>query len=385
MSSVDQNLIEQLEKYKGYLDVDPDNAGIICQVADLYVRLQDLASAKTVLADALSRSPLNNQLLFNMSNIAIAQSDFDYAIDVLETMISQGVEAPAIRYNLAYALAFKADYSGARDQLLLISDARELPQTYLLLGKMYHFLGDMEKAIESINSYLAIKPGDTEAIGVLSLMYIDDEDMERAFALAKDALAVDPMQQEALLSAGTVSIAHNDIAEARDLFEKAITVKQSSGRAWAGKGLTSMLALDLEGAISDLKKAVEYMPEHIGTWHTLAWCYLVSKDYETAKACFERTLKIDDRFGETYGGLAVISILQQDFEHTEELIKKSIRLNPASFSGHFARSLYQQHRGNTEEAGKIVEKIFLSLNSLEGTDFSGLLKKVISKNVSKIQ
>ncbi len=380
---MEQQLRSQLEKYAGYLTQDPENIHLICQVADLHLRLGEKDIARNILESELKKRPNDHALRFNLSNVAMASSQFDEAVDLLDGLLSEGVTAPAVRYNYAYALAFKGDYETAKDQLLTIKGNEDVPKSSLLLGRMYHHLGDLENGIFSVTDYLKKHPEDNEASGVLSMMFLDDEKMDEAMKWAEVALETDSSQLEALVTAGTVSIARNEIENAQQYFQHAVESKPTSGRAWAGKGLTTMLDLDIPLAIENLKKAVQFMPTHIGTWHTLAWCYIVQEEFQKARECFDKSMEIDNRFGETYGGLAVVSILENKLDEVDGLITKAKRLDSASFSAYFAQSLLAQHRGHPERATKIIKGIFESLNSLENVDFANLLNKVMKKDISR--
>lgn len=380
VSSDDIKAMEQsLERFKGYLAQDPTNENLIGQVSDLYLRLGKFDDASAMLKEAIEKNPQAYGFRFSLSNVALARGDFDEAESIINALINEGVDAPAIRFNLAYAMAFKGDYESARNTLEAIPEGSvdQAPKRTLLLGRMYHHLGQMDEGFKSVESYLSNNPQDAEGQGALALMYLDVEDTKHARDAARVALGLDENQHEALITMGTLSLGDQEIERAQQHFDKAISHRPTSGRAWSGKGLVSMLKLDLPGAISDLKKAVEHMPNHIGTWHSLAWCQILTDDIAAAETSFNKSLEVDDRFGETYGGLAIIAILKGETENVEGLIKRAIRLDPMSFSARFAQSLLAQQKGDPEKAKAIIQNMFTALNQIEGVDFTGMLHKVM--------
>lgn len=383
MSTPPQALRSQLDRYYGFLKEDQSNPRLYGEVADLHLRLGEFDEARTLLEKALAHWPTDPGLKSRIASVAIAQNRPGDAIGVLQELRQSGADHPIIRYNLAYAMMLLGGFGEARDLLLTAIDSPEVPQARVLLARALHHLGEMEEAIKYIQPYLASKPEDAEALGILALLNLDMEDGPAAKEAANKALAVNPNENNALVTLGSLALAEQDGEEASRYFDRAIERHPKSGRAWSGKGLTSMLAMDLNRALEDLQRAVQYMPNHIGTWHSLAWCQILLNDLTGARESFEKAMAIDRNFGETHGGLAVVALLQGHPDGVPDMIKRALRLDPNSFAGRFAQSLFTS-RSDPNKAQEMVQKILMSSAEPGGEPLKDVLTRVaLKKNAAK--
>jgi len=371
-----------LDKYLGYLKSDPGNVDLVSQVADLQYQLGDFDDARQLLQQTLAKGAQHPGLMYRLSNIAIATGHPDEAIEILRGLQSQGVDNASIQYNLAYAYMFEKDYEQARQQLERIIAANDttVPTTPVLLGRCYHHLGELEKAIELGRQYIDQHPQDQEALGVFALAAFDEGNNEDAKRWAQQAVEINDANLEARVALGSLKLAEQEYEAAGKDFQAALKGNPQSGRAWSGQGLVDMLSLDMDTAIASLQKAVQYMPNHIGTWHALAWCQIMKNDLAGAKQSFDKSMDIDHSFNETHGGLAVVAYLQGDKQTAKTEARKAVLLDSQSFSGRFAESLLMQDT-DPAEAQKMVSNILQS--QIDGKSLQETVIKSMRKRVSK--
>lgn len=371
-----------LDKYLGYLKSDPGNVDLVSQVADLQYQLGDFDDARQLLQQTLAKGAQHPGLMYRLSNIAIATGHPDEAIEILRGLQSQGVDNASIQYNLAYAYMFEKDYEQARQQLERIIAANDttVPTTPVLLGRCYHHLGELEKAIELGRKYIEQHPQDQEALGVFALAAFDEGNNEDAKRWAQQAVEINDANLEARVALGSLKLAEQEYEAAGKDFQAALKGNPQSGRAWSGQGLVDMLSLDMDTAIASLQKAVQYMPNHIGTWHALAWCQIMKNDLAGAKQSFDKSMDIDHSFNETHGGLAVVAYLQGDKQTAKTEARKAVLLDSQSFSGRFAESLLMQDT-DPAEAQKMVSNILQS--QIDGKSLQETVIKSMRKRVSK--
>jgi len=360
MHTSESEIRTKLEKHNEYLGQDPNNLRLITEVATLHMQLGEIDSARSMLTNALVDNSQDAGLKFQLASVEMAAGQFEKAIEILEALQAEGIDNPVLVYNLAYAYMFVYRHSDAKALLLgIIDDATYAPDAALLLSRACHHLGDMDEAIKYATIHQQMNPDNPASTGVLAMLSLDMEDFDNAQRFAEDALTKDERNLEALVSLGHVQLHVQNSKDAIQYFDKAVANHPQSGRAWAGHGLGQMMGLNLPAAIEDLEKAVRFMPNHIGTWHALAWSYLASNMLDKAEEAFNSANDIDRNFGETYGGLAVIEIHRGNFQAGKELAEKSLRLDPGSFSGRFAKILLI-NRASPETAQKLVTKILNS-------------------------
>ncbi len=349
-------LRERAERFRQFLQQDPDNINIISELIDIELQLGHFEQVQVLLSAGLTKFPDNTGLKFKQASFYLATAQQEQAIRQLQDLLDAGVHAPAVYFNYAYAALLNNDPELAQQQLAQITDIELLPDYNILLSRVQHHLGDMENAIRSAHAQLNAQPENAEALGHLALLYLDTLQHQQA----AQALEKSPLNREALITMGSVALDEQDIVQARGYFELAVKEHANAGRAWSGMGLVKMAEMDLVGAIEDLTLAVKYMPEYIGTWHALAWAQIMQQELDAAEQSFQAALDIDRIFGETHGGLAVVAVMRGDLEDAERKARIGLRLNPQSFAARFAQSLLTQHSGDQAAAVKQIEAILAS-------------------------
>lgn len=378
MSAPLEQLQTRLTRYQGFLQQDPSNASLAQEVAELQLRLGQLAEARQILETALASHPGHGALLGALASVAIASNQPDEAIGILQGLQKAGQDHPVVHYNLAYALMLARRFDEAREVLLPIVADPQAPEAPVLLARCLHHLGELDDAIARLTDFVAQHPGHAEALGQLSLLQLDASNGPAALAAAEQSLAANPEDLGALVTMGSLALETQDQSTATGFFEHALANNPRSGRAWSGLGLATMLELDLPKAIEQLRHAVEHMPSHIGTWHALAWCQILAQDLDGALHSFEQSLEIDRSFGETHGGLAVIAVMQNRLAEADQSIKRALRLDPNSFAGRFAQSLVA-NKSDPERSQQMLQNILSSSIVPGGEPLSEILKRNITR------
>jgi tetratricopeptide (TPR) repeat protein len=369
-----QELTHALEKKRAFLEHDAKNPNLIAEIADLHLQLHQFDQAKTVVELGLESNPKHPSLLFVKGSIAMSTNAPELAIDVYKELSFEVGTAPEVSYNLGYSYLLNGQPLLAQDTLKKLVDTNNpyLP-AHLIYAKACHHLGQMMDAITHIDDYLFQYPNDSEALGMLAMIYLDLEEPP-ALEYAEKALAIDPNNADALLVKATLNLTNFKVDDSWQYFEKAHQINPASGRAGAGLGMIAMANQDFKKARALLDKAVQDMPNHIGTWHILAWCQIFQQDLAGAKESFENANLLDRNFGETYGGLAVIAVMQNELEEAKLLCKKALGLDAICFSARFAQSLLIANKGSTERAEKMIGQILASDLNGQGSLQSLLIK-----------
>ena len=82
---------------------------------------------------------------------------------------------------------------------------------------------------------------------------------------------------------------------------------------------------------------------------------------------------LDRNFAETHGGLATIAMLDGRISEGEESMRRALRLDPKSFNGRYARSLWLESQGETEAANALMVEL-TSEGGMPGIGLDQVLK-----------
>lgn len=371
-------LRERASQLQQYLQHDPRNAHLLGDLASLHLQMGEYNRAMELINQALDSAPQDTTLQFDKATIAMAAGHPEEAAAIYEILQSQGMDSPILRFNYAYACLYLRQYAHARELLESVpANDPQLPEYHLLYARILHRLGDLEPALIMLQSYVEQHPQNAQAAGELALLAVDNSGNEDGEKWARQALALNPNQLEALIALGTLAFEQDQETAARLYFDQAVSTAPHSGRALSGLGLVAMMSDDVKGAQDCFAKAVKTMPDHIGTWHALGWCQLLGDEMEGARISFNRSMELNHNFSETHGALAVVDIMEGRPQPAETKIKKSLRLDPANFSGLFAQSLLAQSQGDMQTARKITREILLMVQPHGGKKLKALLAQLL--------
>lgn len=370
----------RLQRLQTFLDSDPENPNLSADLADLALECGEIELARATIQRMLDRHPDDPYFVLRMSSVAIASGNFDEALLLTGTLLADGHDDTAVRFNQAYALFSLRRFAEAKDVLqpLYLAQA-PFPLVIRMLIRAHHYLGEVAEAIALATPYLDGHPEDSDVAGMLSLLYFDNSDLAAAHEWSQRALAGAPQNLDALLVAGGAALGAEDAEAAKSLLHQAVSVQPRNGRVWANLGLAALLDLDLDAAEEKLLLAVKYMPEHIGTWHVLGWIQLLKKNIDGAEVSFQAALALDDNFGETHGGLAAVAAARGDWVKAERYSKTARRLDPESMSANYAQILQMQSMGRADQAQSLIEEALRQGQAPAGGNLLEMLGRVVGK------
>ena len=360
MTGQNDGTSSRLQRLLPLLDADPANLALLSDAAETAMAEQKPEVAADLLERYAEIEPLPPHET-NLAGLAALQSKrYDRAVEYFGRLVDSGESEPAVRFNLAWALAMNKEF----DRALELADddlARTLPQAAMLQVQLLHDRGEFEDAARRAREYVELHPSYAPLMATVSVLALDVDDE----ALAAACAAKGGDHPDALSTLGTLALGHERATEALELFDRALERSQQVPRAWVGRGLARLLtgatseaaAVDLRlRAAADIDRGAEMFGDHLGSWIAAGWAHYVNKDMAAARARFETALELDPNFAETHGSLAVLDLMAGDLEGAREKSEIALRLDRQCYSAALARSLLAAGQGDQETARRIYEK-----------------------------
>lgn len=348
MSSNNQPMSPRLQRLVGFVERDPGNMALRADAASAAIDEHQLDLAAELIEQRPSSADLPPALLNLQGIVAIARQRFDEAVPVFERLRASGVDAPAIRFNLAWAKMMTSDFVGANELLDDEAIAASSRGPSLKVQAMHHL--DLYQEGLAVGRELAERyPENTALMGALATLAMDAEDGELARYYAERS----GDNPEGLAARGMLTLAGPDTGAALDLFDEAIARHQHNPRAWIGRGLGLLKSGDAVAGAEALDRGAALFKDHLGSWIAAGWAHFVNGDYAKARADFDQAMSIDDTFAETHGGLAVLDIVAGDIASAERRCEIALRLDRKSFGGALAKSMLLDRHGHQEAAQRV--------------------------------
>lgn len=334
-----QAVQEKLDRHLSFLAQDQNNLALLVEISDMYVALDDLDSAQKYLdqANLIDRdSCLGHQGLLHLN-----QGLFSQAKDCFVEALNH-VDTPALRYNLGFTHFITYDLDKAWDILSPILEGEHYPEAELLMARILHRQDSLEESINLVEHVLEHNADDAEALGLLSLLYIDLNEEELARQSSTRALELNPENYDAKLVNIMIRLmSHETTVEE---IEELLQISPQDSRLWFALGNTYMTQGDMEAAEHTLQKAIEIYPDFYDCHIALAWCQLLNDHINEAHKTYQNAIDLVDELADAWGGLALIHALTEDFVQAELLINKANELNPDCFLTELAEVICFNHQ-----------------------------------------
>jgi Tfp pilus assembly protein PilF len=346
--SAPSNETSLFRRLMGYLDHDPDNLALIADAAAAAADEGETQAASELIARYAALEPLPPALLNLGGVIAMQEKRFGDAASSFAALREAGEDAPAIRFNLAWALAMAEDHEAA---LALLDDevVAAGPRAAALKVQLLHRFERLDEALECGQALAALYPDDQSLMGALASAALDAERVDLARLYAQRA----GTNHDGLATMGLLLLDEDRIDESASLFERVLAADGANPRALLGSGLGRLARGDAAAAAERLDAAAAAFGDHLGSWIAAGWCHYVQGDLATSRTRFETALALDDTFAETHGALAVLDLVEGKTESARRRADVALRLDRNCFAAALARSMILESEGKGEAAQKV--------------------------------
>lgn len=348
-----QKVVHAMSRFQilsGFLEHDPENLRLIEDAAAAALEEEEFAAAGALAGRYAALAPLPPAMLNLKGVAALGEKRFADAAAAFEALLALGEDAPAIRFNLAWARAMAGDFEGA---LALLDDEAIAagPRAAALKVSILHQLERLDEALEAGAALALLYPDDQALMGALASAALDAEQVDLARSYAERAGS----SHDGLATMGLLLLDEDRVGESAALFDRVLAADAGNARALLGKGLGMMSRGDLAGAAVRIDGAAAAFGDHLGSWVAAGWAYYVQGDLATSRARFETALALDETFAESHGALAVLDIAAGDLDSARRRTEVALRLDKNCFAAALAKSMLLDKDGKGKAAQKIRE------------------------------
>jgi len=379
----DENELKLL-RLQGFYTKDKTNLTLFQDLFELTMSLGRFSEAKDLLVNLEAKLCEEPIIKFDWSKFHIAQAEYEIALEILETLLTDGTVNTGVIYNILWCKLNLKRFQEVIEEMDKHSNfVDEYPAFQLLKIRAMHNLGRIEEALFLVQHYLEFNKDDQDALGLKAILSLDLGRYDEASVAADMALILNPFNHEALTVLSSVALVEQNPDKALVHLSKSENITTRSGRMMLNLGQAQMLNMDFLEAEESLKKASELMPDHIGTWHALAWVELVQNKVDFAEQSLQKAMDLDRNFSETHGGLAVIAVRKGNIDLARKLTKTALRLDPNCVSGRYAESLLLEASGEVQLAKEKVTNLIESTKSGDGRPLTELINQANQRFSSK--
>lgn len=239
------------------LELSPGHFQSVSQLTDLDLREGKTDDASRRIEAGLGNTPESTGTMLLRARVHVARKEWTQSDVLLRKIIAEDSNhSPA--YNLLlYSMLVRNQLPQAIAELetLRAKTPENLP-VLLLSGLIYYQLGNLAKARETYEAYLAIKPDGSLALNNLALIYSEDPTRyDRALELARKAHEQEPNSAPIADTLGWIHYLRKDYAPALELLRKAMAGEPENPEILYHFALASAMSGNTEDARNAFQKA----------------------------------------------------------------------------------------------------------------------------------
>jgi len=234
--------------------------------------------------------------------------------------------------------------------------SRQLPGSPLakLLARVALAEPNVNRAIELLDAYVKLNPGDGQALLMLASAHMSQGRHARAVQLMQDALKTKDSAEYrtalglSLLKSGQASMAEDQLAQA---------YKADPKQTYAGLALVVVHLRDNQTAkaVAVADSLARANPNNATVLVVQAYAKTQARDYTGGRAGYEKALKLDPSQLEAKLGLAHIDAMTGNFDAAEKRLRAALKDDERNTNLLFELALLNELRGKDDEALKWLD------------------------------
>ena len=378
------------------LKLAPDNAEALYQKASIFHASGQTAQALAGYERALKADPKHADSHLARAGLLVDLTRDADALAAINELLKIKPKDPRSAYLRAVLAERAKDKAGAKAALKQITDLldpvpiefiRYRTQLLMLNGLAHYSLGELEKskpylelasrqqpgspltkllaqvainepdinrAIELLDGYVKVHPGDGQALLMLANAHMRQGRHARAVALMQDALkSKDSAEYRtalglSLLQSGQGSMAEDQLAQA---------YKSDPKQTYAGLALVTIYLRDrqMPKALAVADSLARANPNSATVLMVQAYAKSLARDFAGSRAGYEKVLRLDPRQVEAKIGLARVDAVTGNFPAAEKRLKEALKDDERNTNILFELATIAELTGKYDEALKWLD------------------------------
>lgn len=264
-----------------------------------------------------------------LGELANKKGEDSLTLDYFRKSISLAKLNSDLRIRIGQILFEKADYDNA---IIEMEDAVErFPRNQivnLILGLSYAQNSDHLSALPYLKSSVDLNPNDLNSTLAYSFSLNQSERDDEALIYLERALRIDPKNTQALGMMGLIFDGREEYTKSDSIYNIAVNIDSTDililnnyAYSLAERGI------ELEKALRMVEKAVKEDPENASYLDTIGWVYYQMGQYENAKKYIQLAIDQDENNATLLDHLADVLYQLNEKEEAVELWKAALQLD----------------------------------------------------------
>ncbi len=209
----------------------------------------------------------------------------------------------------------------------------------------------VDQAAADIERSLELKPGDTQALALQTIIAVALNENDKALAAADTAVAGDPSSATARIAQSYARQSMFNLKGAREALEEAVKIDPDNALAWARLAELQLSMGKLSDALGAAHTAAEQDSESSRTQTVLGYAYLAQVKTGKARQAFERAIELDQGDPLPRLGLGLTKIRDGELDKGAQDIEVAASLDPGSslIRSYLGKAYYEKKRTKLDD------------------------------------
>lgn len=349
------------------------------ELAEYYDKLDDLDSARDIVAQGLAIHPENERLMLKNARFLIYDSKYSEALTFLNTHFgTYNFDLYLMKIECLLNMSLYAEAYQLTTEVLNDEDT-DLGIILSELGFIYLETEYYDEAVLYLEKSLEYDSQNREVLDDLAYAYESKGDFESAVRICNKVLDIDPYSLETWLMLGKLYSLNNDYENAIDAFDFALTLDEKDFSALKLKAHCLILSERTEEAIEVLKLCMALYPEDDTIYLTLADSYLELEHFDDMLAYLDEYERCAGETTESISKKAYAYLMKGNYDKAKSLIDKVLEIDPESFEVNMIAGELSYKQEDMLKA----EFFYLKALALQESDSDDVLEKLVSVSVKE--
>ena len=356
------NVQKATQFLSGCLEIDPNSAAAMFELANIHAANNDFVSAELLLEKAVSINSENIWYKHFLAQIYQQQRKFSKAVDIYTELLKNDPENLEYLFSKAVLLANAQRYEEAiatYDELEKKTGINE--QITVEKQQLYVAMGEIDKAFDEIEKLIDYAPNEPKYYGLLADLYLEQGDNEKALSYYNKILEMDPDNGFVHFSLANYYLSIGDVEKSYEHTKKGFSSESVDiqNKLQLFMMLTSNPG---ESKITDEKEEeliqllIEKHPDEFLVYTVYAENLLKKQKLEEARAALIKALDIQQSDYLLWERVLFIDNDLQDWKGLYEHSNKTIELFPNQPQGYFMNALANLQLEKFDETVKISDE-----------------------------